>query len=96
MNALFESASNIAIVCAVTIGVVLTIVFALKRLVSASIWQKLLVLGLNCVAGIAIIGLVIDFHYVSNKPVIKEGNYQELDTLGKAISQEAYQDFLDR
>lgn len=70
MNALFESASNIAIVCAVTIGVVLTIVFALKRLVSASIWQKLLVLGLNCVAGIAIIGLVIDFHYVSNKPVV--------------------------
>lgn len=36
------------------------------------------------------------YDYVSNKPVIKEGNYQELDTLGKAISQEAYQDFLDR
>lgn len=36
------------------------------------------------------------YDYVSNKPVIKEGNYQELDTLGKAISQEAYQDFLGR
>lgn len=36
------------------------------------------------------------YDYVSNKPVITEGNYQPLDSLGKAISQGAYQDFLDR
>ncbi|MDY0781078.1 LTA synthase family protein [Tenacibaculum sp. IB213877] len=36
------------------------------------------------------------YDYVSKKPVIKEGDYKELETLGKAISQEAYQDFLDR
>lgn len=36
------------------------------------------------------------YDYVSNKPVIQKGNYQQLDSLGKAISQEAYQDFLDR
>lgn len=36
------------------------------------------------------------YDYVSNKPVIKEGNYKSLDSLGKAISQKAYQDFLDR
>ena len=34
--------------------------------------------------------------YVSNNPVLKEGNYKPLDSLGKAISQKAYQDFLDR
>ena len=33
---------------------------------------------------------------VSNKPVIQEGNYKTLDSLGKAITQEAYQDFLDK
>ncbi|RKF02998.1 phosphoglycerol transferase MdoB-like AlkP superfamily enzyme [Tenacibaculum lutimaris] len=36
------------------------------------------------------------FDYVSNKPVIKEGNYKPLDSLGRAISQDAYQDFLDK
>ncbi|WP_408024437.1 LTA synthase family protein [Tenacibaculum sediminilitoris] len=36
------------------------------------------------------------YDYVSNKPVIQEGNYQPLDSLGKAISQNAYQDFLDK
>ncbi len=36
------------------------------------------------------------YDYVSNKPVIQTGNYQVLDSLGRAISQEAYQDFLDR
>lgn len=36
------------------------------------------------------------YDYVSNKPVIKKGNYKPLDSLGKAISQKAYQDFLDR
>lgn len=36
------------------------------------------------------------FDYVSKKPVIQIGNHQPLDSLGKAISQEAYQDFLDR
>ncbi|WP_420552685.1 LTA synthase family protein [Tenacibaculum aiptasiae] len=36
------------------------------------------------------------YDYVSNKPVIQEGNYQALDSLGRAISQEAYQDFIDR
>ena len=36
------------------------------------------------------------YDYVSNKPVIKTGNYKPLDSLGKAISQNAFQDFLDR
>ncbi len=36
------------------------------------------------------------FDYVSKKPVLEIGNYKHLDSLGKAISQEAYQDFLDR
>lgn len=36
------------------------------------------------------------YDYVSNKPVIQNGNYQVLDSLGRAISQQAYQDFLDR
>jgi len=36
------------------------------------------------------------YDYVSNKPVIQEGNYKALDSLGRAISQEAFQDFLDR
>ncbi|CAM1347328.1 LTA synthase family protein [Tenacibaculum insulae] len=36
------------------------------------------------------------YDYVSNKPVIKEGNYKPLDSLGKAMSQKAFQDFLDR
>ena len=36
------------------------------------------------------------YDYVSNKPVIQQGNYQHLDSLGKAISQQAYQDFLDK
>lgn len=36
------------------------------------------------------------YDYVSNKPVIKEGNYQSLDSLGSAITQDAYQDFMDR
>ncbi|WGH76557.1 sulfatase-like hydrolase/transferase [Tenacibaculum tangerinum] len=36
------------------------------------------------------------YDYVSNKPVLQEGNYQSLDSLGKAISQNAYQDFLDK
>ncbi|CAM1348660.1 Phosphoglycerol transferase MdoB [Tenacibaculum ascidiaceicola] len=36
------------------------------------------------------------YDYVSNKPVIQEGNYQPLDSLGRAISQDAYQDFLDK
>ncbi|WP_431164513.1 LTA synthase family protein [Tenacibaculum halocynthiae] len=36
------------------------------------------------------------YDYVSNKPVIQEGNYKTLDSLGKAITQKAYQDFLDK
>ena len=36
------------------------------------------------------------YDYVSNKPVIQKGNYQKLDSLGKAISQNAYQDFLNK
>jgi phosphoglycerol transferase MdoB-like AlkP superfamily enzyme len=36
------------------------------------------------------------YDYVSNKPVIQEGNYKPLDSLGRAISQNAYQDFLDK
>lgn len=36
------------------------------------------------------------YDYVSNKPVIQEGNFQPLDSLGRAISQTAYQDFLDK
>lgn len=36
------------------------------------------------------------YDYVSKKPIIQKGNYQTLDSLGKAISQDAYQDFLDR
>ena len=39
---------------------------------------------------------VFVYDYVSNKPVLKEGDYKPLDSLGKAISQQAYQDFLDR
>ena len=36
------------------------------------------------------------YDYVSNKPVIEKGNFQPLDSLGKAITQKAYQDFMDR
>ncbi|WP_428742270.1 LTA synthase family protein [Tenacibaculum sp.] len=39
---------------------------------------------------------VFVYDYVSNKPVIQKGNYQPLDSLGRAISQTAYQDFLDK
>ncbi|WP_298948763.1 LTA synthase family protein [uncultured Polaribacter sp.] len=37
------------------------------------------------------------FDYVSNKPILKYGDEaNKLDSLGKAITQDAYQDFLDR
>ncbi|WP_435263906.1 LTA synthase family protein [Tenacibaculum sp. nBUS_03] len=36
------------------------------------------------------------YDYVSNKPIIQEGSYKTLDSLGKAITQKAYQDFLDK
>ncbi len=37
------------------------------------------------------------YDFVSNKPILNEGkNASKLDSLGKALSQNAYQDFLDR
>ena len=37
------------------------------------------------------------FDYISNKPILEEGNnIKTLDSLGKAITQKSYQDFLDR
>lgn len=40
---------------------------------------------------------VFIYDYVSNKPILNEGkNTSALDSLGKAITQNSYQDFLDR
>lgn len=36
------------------------------------------------------------YDFVSKKPILDIGNTKHLDSLGKAISQEVYQDFLDR
>ena len=37
------------------------------------------------------------YDFVSNKPIIETGNSsQKLDSLGKAITQNAFQDFMDR
>lgn len=36
------------------------------------------------------------FDYVSQKPVIQKGKHQQLESLGKALTQNAYQDFIDR
>lgn len=36
------------------------------------------------------------YDFVGNKPVVKEGNNTLLDSLGRALSQDAYQDFIDR
>ena len=40
---------------------------------------------------------VFVYDFVSNKTILNEGkNTSQLDSLGKAITQNAYQDFLDR
>jgi hypothetical protein len=37
------------------------------------------------------------FDYVSNKPILQNGtSIEKLETLGKAITQNAFQDFIDR
>ncbi|OSY88161.1 sulfatase [Tenacibaculum holothuriorum] len=36
------------------------------------------------------------YDYISNKPVIQEGNTRNLDSLGFSITQEAFQDFMTR
>ena len=36
------------------------------------------------------------YDYVSKKPVIENGNSKKLDSLGKALTQNAYQDFMDK
>jgi phosphoglycerol transferase MdoB-like AlkP superfamily enzyme len=36
------------------------------------------------------------YDYISKKAIIDEGNTQKLDSLGKAITQQSYQDFLER
>jgi phosphoglycerol transferase MdoB-like AlkP superfamily enzyme len=36
------------------------------------------------------------YDYVSNKPALTQGTTDDLEKLGKAISQEAYQDYLDK
>ena len=36
------------------------------------------------------------YDFIGNKPVIQEGNIKKMDSLGRALSQEAYQDFMNR
>ncbi|CAL2104460.1 putative phosphoglycerol transferase [Tenacibaculum sp. 190130A14a] len=36
------------------------------------------------------------YDFVGKKPVVKEGNITKLDSLGRSLSQDAYQDFIDR
>ncbi|WP_299109471.1 alkaline phosphatase family protein [uncultured Tenacibaculum sp.] len=36
------------------------------------------------------------YDFVGNKPVVKEGNIAKLDSLGRSLSQDSYQDFIDR
>lgn len=36
------------------------------------------------------------YDYVSQKPIIQKGDYKSLEVLGKALTQDAYQDFIDR
>jgi hypothetical protein len=40
---------------------------------------------------------VFVYDFVGNKPILREGtSFKTLDSLGKAITQDAYQDFIDR
>lgn len=70
MSALFESMFNIAVIFVLLICLVFTLVSAMKRLIKHTIWHKFAVLTANTAAAVAIMGLVIGFHYSSAKPTM--------------------------
>jgi len=70
MIALFESMTNMIVIGVIVLGVMLIIILAMKRLTQHSFAQKATVILANISAGIAVLGLVLGFHYLTDRPLM--------------------------